>query len=93
MVRLQCKEIWNMQEETIVSHRLICDFVNTCGGFLHVPISKELLVSAASARSRYINHPDQQKTRKITDAQAQKHKALEEISKELKKKGGILWYL
>lgn len=83
-------ETCNMQEETIVTHRLICDYVNTCGGLLHVPISKELLASAASARSKYRMHLDQQKTRKITDAQAQKRKALEETIEGLKKKRRIV---
>nr|XP_055033928.1 uncharacterized protein LOC129422183 [Misgurnus anguillicaudatus] len=45
-------ETCNMQEETMITHRLICAYVNICGGVLSVPISKELLASAASARSR-----------------------------------------
>lgn len=44
-------ETCNMQEETMVSHRLICNYVSICGGLLNVPISKELLASAASAIS------------------------------------------
>ncbi|KAI2647221.1 Zinc finger protein 474 [Labeo rohita] len=60
-------ETCNMQEETMVTHRLVCDYVNICGGLLNVPISKELLASAASARSRYRIHLDQQKAKKITD--------------------------
>lgn len=83
-------ETCNMQEETMVTHRLICDYVNICGGLLSVAISKELLASAASARSRYRIHLDQQKTRKITDVQTQKQKALEENIEELKKKKRIL---
>lgn len=62
----------------MVTHRLVCDYVNICGGLLNVPIFKELLASAASARSRYRMHLDQQKAKKITDVQAQKWKALEE---------------
>lgn len=48
------------------------------GGLLNVPISKDLLASAASARSKYRMHLGQQKAKKITDLQAQKWKALEE---------------
>ncbi|XP_053356058.1 uncharacterized protein LOC128527619 [Clarias gariepinus] len=83
-------ETCNMQEETMVTHRLVCDYVNICGGLLNVPISKELLASAASARSRYRMHLDQQKAKKITDVQAQKRKSLEENIEHLKKKKKIL---
>lgn len=61
----------------MVTHRLVCDYVNICGGLLNVPISKDLLASAASA-SKYRMHLGQQKAKKITDVQAQKWKALEE---------------
>lgn len=74
----------------MVSHRLICDYVSICGGLLNVPISKELLASAASARSRYRMHLDQQKKIQITDVQAQKRKALEDDIEDLKKKKRIL---
>lgn len=83
-------ETCNMQEETMVSHRLICDYVSICGGLLNVPITKELLASAASARSRYRMHLDQQKKMKITDDQAKKRKALEDDIEDLKKKKRIL---
>ena len=36
-------ETCNMQEETMVTQRLICDYVTVCGGVLKVPITKELL--------------------------------------------------
>lgn len=74
----------------MVSHRLICDYVSICGGLLNVPITKELLASAASARSRYRMHLDQQKKMKITDDQAKKRKALEDDIEDLKKKKRIL---
>ena len=46
-------EICNMQPDTIIAHRQVCDYVTVCGGLTNVPITKELLNSAASARSRY----------------------------------------
>ncbi|XP_073712875.1 uncharacterized protein [Misgurnus anguillicaudatus] len=86
-------ETCNMQEETMITHRLICDYVNICGGVLSVPIAKELLASAASARSRYRIHLNQQKARKITDVQTQKRKALEENIEDLKKRVLVPRYL
>lgn len=79
-------ETCNMQEDTMIAQRLVCDYVGVCGGVHKVPISKELLTSAASARSRYRLHLEEQKRKKITDTQAQKRKAAEEIIEELKKK-------
>ena len=49
-------EICNMQEGTVSAHRLICDYVTVCGGVANVPITKELLNYAATARTRYRAH-------------------------------------
>ncbi len=46
-------EMCNMNEDTIVSQRLICDYVRMCGGVVKVPLTKELLNECASARNRY----------------------------------------
>ena len=36
-------ETVNMQEDALVSHRLVCDYVNMHGGVTKVPLTKELL--------------------------------------------------
>lgn len=41
----------NMQEDAVVAQRIIWDYVSVCGGVLKVPLTKELLGAAASARS------------------------------------------
>ena len=45
-------EMCNMQEGTVTAHRLICDYVTVSGGVANVPITKELLNYAATARMK-----------------------------------------
>lgn len=42
-----------MKEDTVVAHRLICDYVRVSGGILNVPLSEELLNAVNAERSRY----------------------------------------
>lgn len=76
----------NMQEETMVAHRLVCDYVHLHGGVTKVPLTKELLVSVGAARSRYRIFLDQQRARKESEARTQKRKLAEEYLTELKRK-------
>ena len=46
-------ETCNLHDESLEALRLICDKVIGCGGIHEVPLTKELLASAASARSQY----------------------------------------
>ncbi|KAJ8361869.1 hypothetical protein AAFF_G00416050 [Aldrovandia affinis] len=79
-----------MQEDTVIAQHLICDYVTVCGGVLKVPLSKEMLASAASARSKYRMHLEQEKRKKMSDVQGQKRKAAKEEIEELKKSKAIL---
>ena len=79
-------ETCNMQEDTVVAQRLVCDYVTLHGGVMKVPLTKELLNSVASARSRYRIHLDQERTKKELEAQGQKRKASEDYLEELKKR-------
>lgn len=74
-----------MNEDTVVAHRLICDYVRVSGGILNVPLSKELPNAAKSARSRYKLHLDKERKRKANELQCQKRKAAEENIEQLKK--------
>nr|XP_033478456.1 uncharacterized protein LOC117254354 [Epinephelus lanceolatus] len=76
----------NMQEDTVVAQRMICDYVSVCGGVLKVPLTKELLAAAASARSQYRLHLDQEKRKKESDTRREKRKVAEEYLEQLKKK-------
>ena len=75
-----------MQGDTVVAHRLVCDYVTQHGGVTKVPLTKELLTSVASARSKYRVHLDQEKRKKESDGQRNKRKALEDHLEELKNK-------
>nr|XP_020471978.1 uncharacterized protein LOC109969435 isoform X1 [Monopterus albus]XP_020471979.1 uncharacterized protein LOC109969435 isoform X1 [Monopterus albus] len=77
----------NMQEDTVDAQRMICDYVSACGGVLKVPLTKEILAAAASARSQYRLHLDQEKRKKESNAQREK---LQRTSLSSSKRGR--WY-
>lgn len=70
----------------MVSQRLIWDYVTACGGVLKIPITKELLSSVASARSRYRMYLDEEKQKKMNEIATQNQRAAAERIDELKKK-------
>jgi len=51
----------NLAQHSLVAQRVICDHVRSVGGVLNVAFSKELLLSAASARQRYHAGLDEKK--------------------------------
>ncbi|XP_041668456.1 uncharacterized protein LOC121526132 isoform X4 [Cheilinus undulatus] len=79
-------ETVNLQEDTVIAQRLVCDYVAVCGGVANVPLTKELLTSVGSARSKYREHLDLEKRERQSAAQGQKRKAAEDNIAELKKK-------
>nr|XP_020460935.1 uncharacterized protein LOC109963032 isoform X2 [Monopterus albus] len=80
----------NMQEDTVDAQRMICDYVSVCGGVLKVPLTKEILAAAASARSQYRLHLDQEKRKQESNAQREKRKAAEDLLEQLKKRKMVL---
>ena len=79
-------EISNIQEDTIVAHRIVCDYVTLHGGVLKVPLTPGLLSSVVSARSRYRIYLETEKQIKLSEAQGFKRKAVEEQLQNLRKK-------
>ncbi|KAJ8348774.1 hypothetical protein SKAU_G00273630 [Synaphobranchus kaupii] len=79
-------ETVNLQEDTVIAQRLVCDYVAICGGVVKVPLSKELLTSVGSARSKYREYLDLEKRKRQSAVQGQKRKAVEDHIAELKKK-------
>ncbi|KAK9969961.1 hypothetical protein ABG768_028102 [Culter alburnus] len=71
-------ETCNILEESMEALRLICDKVSACGGVLKVPLTKELLASVASARSKYRIHLEQERKKKETTRQSLKRKEAED---------------
>nr|XP_054593289.1 uncharacterized protein LOC129160142 [Nothobranchius furzeri] len=83
-------EACNIKEETIEAQRLVCDQVRACGGFLKVPLTKELLASVASARTRYRIYLEEERQKREGAMRGLKRKALEDELEQLKKKKEIL---
>lgn len=54
-------ETCDIKEETVEAQRLVFDHVRACGGVLKVPITKELLASVASTRTRYKIYFDEER--------------------------------
>lgn len=59
-------------------------------GFLKVHLTKEILAAAASARSQYRLHLDQEKRKQESNAQREKRKAAEDHLKQLKKRNMVV---
>lgn len=76
-------EMCNMDEDTIVSQRLICDYVRMCGGVVKVPLTKELLNECASARNRYRIFLEDESKKKEKTKQTNKRKGVEDELEEL----------
>ncbi|KAL3063671.1 hypothetical protein OYC64_000077 [Pagothenia borchgrevinki] len=79
-------EACNMQQDTFVAQRLVCDYVTLHGGVTKVPLTRQLLNSVSSARSRYRIHLDQERRKKESEAQGRKRKAEEDHLEELKRR-------
>ena len=77
----------NLAQHSLVAQRVICDHVRSVGGVLNVAFSKELLLSAASARQRYHAVLDKKKREnEATRRSERKRSLLEEISTLKEKK-------
>ena len=57
-------EMSNMEDDTVVSQRLICDYVRLCGGVGKVPLTKVLLTECGTARRRYRMHLEEERNKK-----------------------------
>lgn len=79
-------ETWNVEEDTVVSQRLICDYVRVCGGVTKVPLTKEMLNHCATARNRYRMHLDDERKKREKTEQMTKTKGAEDELEELRKK-------
>ena len=86
--------VQNLAEQSPIAKSIICDHVNSVGGIANVTCSKELLISATSARQRYKTHLDDLKkerefvkvsertrtlTREVTEVEGQKKRLKEDI--------------
>lgn len=79
-----------MREETVEAQRLVCDQVRACGEVRKVSLTKELLASVASARTKYRIYLDEERRKKEGAMCGLKRKALEDELEKLKKKRNVL---
>ena len=83
-------ETCNITEKTVEAQRLVCDHVRACGGVLKVSLTKELLASVASARTKYRMHLDEGKREREVAMRGLKRKALEDELEAMRKKKAVL---
>jgi len=76
----------NLKEDTFWTRRVIRDHVNAIGGIFNVDVAnKQLQVSAAGARQKYLAHLEDQKKQKTQQASRERKLVSDEIE-ELKSK-------
>ena len=76
----------NLKEDTFRTRRVICDHVNAVGGIFSIDVAnKQLQVSAAGARQKYLAHLEDQKKQKTQEA-SRKRKLVSDEVDELKSK-------
>ncbi|XP_056451965.1 uncharacterized protein LOC130387052 [Gadus chalcogrammus] len=74
----------NLEEDTVVTQRLVCDYIIQHGGVTKVPLSKPLLASVARARTRY--RLETKRKNREAKYQALKRREAEDCLEELKVK-------
>jgi len=78
-------ESYSIKEDTFRATRIICDHVNAVGGIFNVDVAnKQLQVSAAGARHKYIAQLEEQKKQK-TQQNSRNRKLVSDEVEQLKK--------
>jgi len=78
-------ESYNLKEDTFSARRIICDHVNAVGGIFNVDVAnRQLQLSAAGARQKYLAHLEDQRKQK-TEQAGQKRKHVNDEVEQLKK--------
>ncbi|KAL7876829.1 hypothetical protein SRHO_G00034720 [Serrasalmus rhombeus] len=83
-------ESCNLLHDSLEALRLVCDKVIACGGILKVPLTKELLASAATARSQYRLYLDNELKKKESATQELKRKEAEKEQEDLRNQRRVL---
>ncbi|KAK1903780.1 Acetyl-coenzyme A carboxylase carboxyl transferase subunit alpha [Dissostichus eleginoides] len=76
----------NLKEHSLIAQRVINDHVHSVGGLLNIAYTKELLLSAASARQKYHIYLDDQRRLKQDEKKTQKRKGMMEEITQMKAK-------
>ena len=76
----------NLSERSFIAQRIIHDHIESVGGLANVKISKQLLMSSAGARQKYLSYLEEQKRIKVSQEKMLKRKATMDEIDVLKKK-------
>lgn len=76
----------NMKAESVIAQRVIADSIRAAGGLEKIIITKELQMSASSARQRYLAYLDDQRKENESKTKASKKRSLADELKELRQK-------
>lgn len=76
----------NLEERSLTAHQVICDHVQSVGGLLNIVYTKELLLSAATAKHKYHMYLDEQRRLKQEEQKTLKRKELVDEIAEIKAK-------
>ena len=80
-------ELDNLDEDTFVAKRIICDHVASVGGLQNIDASdKQMLLAASSARQKYLAYLEDEKKKKESSGRGQKRKLLNDEIDELQNK-------
>ncbi|GBL80197.1 hypothetical protein AVEN_29172-1 [Araneus ventricosus] len=79
-------EIENLKDASYISQRVIHEFINLSGAIYDLKITKEMRTAATSARAKYMQYLESERSKEKTEAKQLKRKALEEEIDFLKQK-------
>ena len=75
-----------MTQTSISAQRVVYDHVQSCGGIMNVPLSKEVIVAAQSGRMKYTHYLEERKKERNESEASRKRKLVLDQIHELGKK-------
>ncbi|GBM09368.1 hypothetical protein AVEN_184077-1 [Araneus ventricosus] len=79
-------EIENLKDASYISKRVNHEFIKLCGAIYDLKITKEMRTAATSARAKYMQYLESERSKEKTETKQLKQKALEEEIDFLKQK-------
>ena len=80
-------ETHNIQEESVVAKRTICDYVSYVGRIQNIDVTdKKLILAATAARQKYSAYLNDMQMKAASDEKSKKRKAVQEEIDQLKKR-------
>lgn len=82
----KASEVENLKESSYVARRTVHDYITYCGTIHDIPITKELRMSASSARMKYMQYLEDERAKKNAASTQEKRKEVFDEIENLKKK-------